>query len=125
MLAGPSPTDTRPPVRRPRFGSMRTTEFTCGSAAHTLPPPTATSWHRSGTAIRRLCPDRGSTLTTLLDVEPATQTAPSPTATPRGPGPTIVFRRTRFVAGSICTSVWSTSFVTHTRPYPTATPNGP
>ena len=49
--------------------------------------------------MRFVAPDRGSTRITLEDPAPATQTDPSPTSTPRGPGPTAEPTRvTRSVA---------------------------
>src|SRR3954467_13986026 len=98
MLEGPCPTEIGPPTRRPSVGSIRITELTCGIAAHTLPPPTATSWQKPGIGICLVRPVRGSTRTTLVEAAPATQTAPAPTATPRGPGPTVSFLRTLPVA---------------------------
>src|SRR2546423_9875165 len=114
MLAGPRPTPIRPPVLRPRFGSILTTAFARGIAAQALPGPTATSWQISGTGMRFVAPDRGSTRITLEDPAPATQTDPSPTSTPRGPGPTVMILRTSFFRGSTSTTFRSTSFVTQT-----------
>ena len=96
-------------------------------AAHTAPSPTVTvrAFERNVTSIGSTGSFVvGSTRTTVPTRPFATQTAPSPTATPVGVASSVIVLTRSCVAASMRDSVLSSWFATHTEPSPTATPHG-
>src|SRR3954454_24934780 len=99
-------------------------ELAC-TVTHTRPASTTTPSGLPPTGIAFTRSVRGSMRDTPAPRESATQTAPKPTARPRGPAPTGMIALVSPVAGSIRVTVSSRVLATHTAPAPTATPLAP